>query len=297
VKRLGSLVGAVLVAACLHADLADTLKQADDLHDAERHQEVTQLLETALMTESNARNKAEILWRLARACLNLGDAAERSGAKDPQLLALFDRGRAYGQRAIEADPQNFQGYFWTSGNTGRWGQTKGVLQSLAKAGEMRVLLTKAADLNPRDKGTFYVLGQLYREVPGVPLSFGNAEFAVNLGRRGLDLMEAEVSSGVEEAPDFDYYTELAKSLWKRNWNADRRAKAAADNRARHQAAKDELGRGGYYESTITLASMSDRQEARALVQKAISGLEALATRKQSEGDDLKEAREVLAGFR
>lgn len=284
-------------ASMAFADFAQTIQLAERLNDEEKHQEALQTLEAALETETLGRNKSEIYWRLARASMYLGDDAERSGTKGSQLLPFYEKGEKYGQMAIDADPANFNGYFWKSGNSGRWGQIKGVLNALAKAKDMQKLLTKAVELEPNDKGPFYVLGQLYNEVPGFPIGFGNIEHAVSLGRKGAYLMEQEVKDGKEETPDFDYYTELAKHLYARNWSAEKRAKVAADNKPKLAAAKDQLTRGFYYESTVTLASMSDREEARALVQKAIAGLESLSRRKLSEEDDLKEARGTLAGFK
>jgi hypothetical protein len=279
----------------LYGDTA-TLERADEMDKAERHQEALRLLETALAGEAGAA-RAEVLWRLSRVSMKLGDDAERSGARGAEILPIFERGEQYGQLAMDADPRDFHGYFWKSGNAGRWGQTKGVLQALSKAGEMRKLLTTAAGLAPGDKGSYYVLGQLYREVPGPPLSFGNTDTSVNLGRKALDMMEVEIRSGKEDKPDFDYYTELGKSLHKRNWSTQRRARAVAENRPRYQGARDELTRAQYYESTLTIPAISDREEARTLVSRALAGLEAIQGRSLAEGDDLKEAREVLAGFR
>ena len=53
----------------------------------------------------------------------------------------------------------------------------------------------------------------------------------------------------------------------------------------------------YYESAIDLPALSDREEARRWVEKAVRGLEAIGSRKASQEDDLKEARETLRSFR
>jgi hypothetical protein len=296
-KRLLTLAMVLAAAASAYADLAATLALADGLVDEEKHQEALQALEAALKSETSGPARCEVLWRLARASLYLGDAAEREGAKAAQLLAFYERGERYGQLAIDADPSSFRGYFWKSGNAGRWGQVKGVLNALAKAKEMQKLLARAAELAPSDKGAFYVLGQLYDEVPGFPIGFGDIGHSVNLGRRGLDLMEREIREGAEDRPDFDYFTELAKHLYHRNWSAEKRAKAAADGKAKLAAATDELTRGMYYESTVALPEISDRDEAKSLLRKAIAGLEALQPRKLSEDDDLREARATLASFK
>jgi len=53
----------------------------------------------------------------------------------------------------------------------------------------------------------------------------------------------------------------------------------------------------YYEGAVDTPRMTDRDEARMLAKKAIDALERKAGRKQSEDDDLEEAREALASFK
>ena len=53
---------------------------------------------------------------------------------------------------------------------------------------------KALAANPDRSDAYYVLGQLYRELPGV-ISFGNVDAAVSFGRKAVDLREAQVKSG------------------------------------------------------------------------------------------------------
>ncbi len=286
-----------VVAGVATADFAQVMERADELNDTEHHDEAREFLEAQLRQETNPARKSEIAWRLARACMYQGDAADRAGAGKKELLAFFEAGENYGQMAIDLDSGNFNGYFWKSGNSGRWGQTKGVLKALSRAGHMRELLSEAVRLNPEDEGSYYVLGQLYHEVPGRPIGFGNIERAVNLGRKAVDLMEREVEQGIEDEYDYDYYTELAKHLYKRRWSIERRDKKVAEYAPKYRADKDPAVRNFYYEGVADLPRMTDRDEARMLARKAIDALEAMANRKQSENDDLEEAKEALASFK
>jgi tetratricopeptide (TPR) repeat protein len=296
-KRL--TVAAVLFAFCLpllRADFAQVLERAEALNDAEEYQQCRSFLEASLGEASGGRQKAEIHWRLARDLLNLGDEAEDRGVKGSELLAFFEQGEAQAQLAIEADPTNHLGYYWKSANIGRWGQVKGILNSLAKARPMRDLLQQALQVEPEHADSYYVLGQLYEQVPGGIISFGNKDYAVSLGRKAVDLHAMQVQAGLEKKLNYDYYTELAKHLWERNFTAARRLKDQEKKLASYRAASDPMEKNLYYEGTVSLGNISDRQEARELIQWTIQQLQRLPGRSGSEEDDLQEATETLAGW-
>jgi tetratricopeptide (TPR) repeat protein len=293
-KRLALLVVVLLCGTgFLWADFQETIAQADRLHEQDRHEEALQLLQSGLPQAQTPAQRAEVLWRTARACLNLGDQAEDRGAKKEELLSFFEKGEEAARQAVEADPGNHLGYYWQSGNTGRWGQVKGILNSLAKARPMRNLLTKAVQLNPEHADSYYVLGQLYEQVPGAPISFGNKEWAVSLGRKAVDLHERQLAAGREKETLYDFYTELAKHLHARDWDAARRAREQPRSRSRLAAGQGVLEKSCYYEAAVGLKNVSDREEALEIVRQVVQRMEALSSRKPSQEQDLKEARQLL----
>jgi tetratricopeptide (TPR) repeat protein len=289
------LLAPLLAAPALWADFRQEMAQADLLHKHGAHEEARALLEAELARGADGREQAEIYWRLARAWLNLGDQAEDKGAKGEALLAFFAKGEELAQKGIEADPGNHLVYYWKSATVGRWGQVKGILNALAKAKPMRDLLHKALTLKPDHADSYYVLGQLFEQVPG-GISFGDKDWAVSLGRKAVDLRELQVRAGGEEELVYDYYTELAKHLWERNWSAAKRQKEQPRKAAEYAARTDPMEKNCYYEGSLTLKDLSDREEARELVAWAVGRLQALPRRTQSEQDDLQEALEVQAGW-
>jgi tetratricopeptide (TPR) repeat protein len=296
-KLFALLALALLLAApALLADFQQEMAQADLLHKHDAHEEARTMLEAVLARETGGREQAEIYWRLARAWLNLGDQAEDKGAKGDVLLSFFAKGEELAQKGIEADANNPLPYFWKSATAGRWGQVKGILNSLFKAKPMRDLLQKALVLKPDHADSYYVLGQLFEQVPG-GISFGDKDWAVSLGRKAVDLRAAQVRAGEEDEIYYDYYTELAKHLWKRNWSAAERQKEQARKAAQYAAKTDPLEKNCYYEGSLSLKDQSDREEARELLGWAIGELQALPRRTQGEEDDLKEALEVQAGWK
>ncbi|MFW6213311.1 MAG: hypothetical protein ACOC8L_10455, partial [Spirochaetota bacterium] len=214
------------------------------------------------------------------------------GASEGELTATYEAGEQYGIEAVEADPNNHLGYYWQSANIGRWGQTKGVLNSLFKAGPMRDLLRTAVEVEPEHAGSYYVLGQLYSEVPGL-ISFGNVEYAVGLARKSIDLHEAELRSGEADEREHDYYIQLANHLIKRDWNERKRAREHENQEQEYRDASNSLERGWYYEGTVRIPSMSDEQEAREILEEMIASLRSVQDPSDSHRRQLERAQELM----
>ncbi|MCD6122871.1 MAG: hypothetical protein J7K04_13625 [Spirochaetales bacterium] len=296
-KKLSIVVLALLIfSTFVFADFKDTLKKADNIYDSEQYKADKDFLLNAVNKAPGNEEKAEVYWRLARVVLNLGDQAENHGIKGNELLNYFVEGEKYADKAIGADPDNFNGYYWKSANIGRWGQTKGILNSLFKAGPMRDLLKKTVTLNPDFPDAYYVLGQLYEQVPGFPISFGNTDFAVSLGRKAVDLYMKRYKAGLEKDINYDFYTELSKHLYKRNWNTGKRRREKGKKRKKYNSLNDPFEKSLYYEGVAEEKNESDRGEAVEMIKWVINELSSIQNRKISQNDDLKEAKETLKNW-
>ena len=271
ILALALALGGALAAA----DTAAVAAQADSLHDSGSNTEAIALLEAALAGAATAVERAELQWRLSRAWLNAGEQAEARGAGEAELLAIYEKGEASGQKAIEENPKSPLGYYWKAANTGRWGQAKGILNALARARPMRDLLRQAIALDPMHADSYYVMGQLYEQVPGPPVSFGDKDAAVSLGRYAVELRQRDVAAGREKSLNYDAYTELAKHLWDRNWSAAKRTREQGRKRGEYTQKSDPLDKALVYEALVKLSSESDREEARALAAWTIRELEGL----------------------
>jgi hypothetical protein len=295
-RRLLIVAVTILVPLCLSAMEADTIAKIDGLHDKGAYEEARTLALDAVASAGPAE-KAELYWRAARETLELGDEAEdRTQSKDA-ILKLFEQGEKYADMAIAADPQNNLGYYWKSSNIGRWGQVKGILNSLFKAKPMKELLVKDLSLDAAHPDAYYVLGQLYRELPGSPVSFGDSDAAVSLGRMALEARAQAIQSGKEKEPSYGYYLQLAKSLWKRNLTTAKRAAVQQKLQAAWKAAKTPLEKGSAFEATVQLKALSDREEAREIVNWMIAELSKIASRTAGQDSDLADAKETLAEWK
>jgi tetratricopeptide (TPR) repeat protein len=296
-KRLGMVLALALIVVPLGmADFQGILDRVDQLHKAEQYEQTKTLIESSMAEATSPAQKAELYWRAARAWLNLGDEAEDGGTEEEALLTFFELGETEAEKAIQADPNNHLGYYWKSANIGRWGQVKGILNSLFKAKPMRDLLQRAVAVQPEHADSYYVLGQLYEQVPGFPVSFGDKDYAVSLGRKSIDLHEQQVKAGIEEEINFDFYTEMAKHLWERNYSAARRSREQVKKKSKYDSISDPMEKNFYYEAVVSLKDMSDREEALEMIKWVIRELEGIAGRTDGQNDDLQEAGEVLESW-
>ncbi len=289
-KILGlTLMLALLATGSLSAGI-DTV-QADALYEMDAFPQVERLLEEQLKQAETNSQRAEILWRLARVQVSLGDALDEED-KDGRF-AIYEKGEMFALQSIEAHP-SFEGYLWKCSNIGRWGQTKGPLNALGKAkGMLEDLTTIVNTFGTLDSSeTWYVLSSLYDELPGGFISFGNKEWAVSYMRIAMDTIPNHLFYP-------GHYLKLAQELYARDWSASKRSKEMKGMEKDWKKASNNLEQYRYYEgkdggktkpfySSVTLDRMSDRQEALMVLSYAMAKAELLGTLKSSDATYMEE---------
>ena len=116
------------------------------------------LLEAALTRES----QVDTMIMLSYVSFLWGDV--RATTTD-EKLAAYARGRELGKRAVELAPRNHDAHLWYAINTGRWGQTKGVLRSLFLLPTVREEIEILLQLDPRSVRAHSLAGNVDMEVP------------------------------------------------------------------------------------------------------------------------------------
>ena len=275
---------------------ADFLKTSDKLSFEDKNQASIDLLMKNLPSATSPSEQAQIYWRLSRDTLHATDDLKFQGASSKTLLDDYLKGESYADKAIELDPNNAKGYYWKASNIGRWGQTRGILASLFKADPMRKLLEQSARLDPNQGDAWFVLGQLYEQVPGFPISFGNVDYAVSLGRKAVDARKAELAKGIVPDVPYDYYIQLARHLAKRNWSAGKRASEHRSEAQSYANTSDIVQKNNYYEGAVQIPDMSDKQEAIQIDQMVVSKMEMIPNRSESQKRDLTHAQDDLAAW-
>lgn len=134
------------------------------------------LLEDALKRDS----RVETMVMLAYVSFLWGDV--RATTTD-EKLAAYARGRELGERAIELAPKNHDAHLWYAINTGRWGQTKGIMRSLFLLPTVRRELDIMFELDPKSVRAHSLAGNVLLEVPG--LFGGDKEKAEEHFKKGL----------------------------------------------------------------------------------------------------------------
>jgi len=134
------------------------------------------LLEDALKRES----QVETMIMLSYVSFLWGDIRATT---PEEKLAAYARGRELGKRAVELAPRNHDAHLWYAINTGRWGQTKGVLRSLFLLPTLREEIEILLQLDPRSVRAHSLAGNVYTEVPG--LFGGDKEKAEEHFKKGL----------------------------------------------------------------------------------------------------------------
>lgn len=252
------------------------LKQADDLYWADRYEEAKSFIIAELNKTNDAQEKAELLWRLSRVTLAIGDEFMEEGASDEVLFATYEEAEKYANEAIDYKPLASAHVFRAS-SIGRWGETKGPLNALSKAKPMREDFTYVIDTLGvlDDTISWYVLGQLYFQLPGWPLSFGNLDTAISYARKAIDTIPQHVLFP-------GHFKALANMLWKRDLSASKRnSKINSMQKDWNKSNKGALDTHSYYEganganavpfySSVALNKMSDRQEAQMLLAYAVA---------------------------
>ena len=100
-------------------------------------------------------------------------------------MEAYDRGRRAAARAVELAPRNAHAHLWVGINAGRWGQTKGVMRSLALLPTVRTAMQTALELDPGLIPAYSLAGTVYQEVPG--LLGGDLDRSEQMFRAGLRL--------------------------------------------------------------------------------------------------------------
>jgi hypothetical protein len=115
--------------------------------------------------------RAEFLWADVRA------------TSPDDKLAAYDRGRQAGKRAVDLSPKNALAHLWYAINTARWGQTRGVLNSLSLLPQVKEEIRIVLDLDPTLPGAYSLAGNVFYEVPR--LLGGDLKKAEEMFRKGL----------------------------------------------------------------------------------------------------------------
>jgi tetratricopeptide (TPR) repeat protein len=136
------------------------------------------LLESALARD----RQADTMVMLSYVYFLVGDVRAQS---DDDKLAAYDKGREIGKRAVELAPKNPEAHVWYGINTGRWGQTKGIMRSLFLLPTVREEVDATLALDPKNLRALALQGNVLFEVPRI--AGGDRDKAEAVFRKTLEI--------------------------------------------------------------------------------------------------------------
>ncbi len=182
-RKLVIVRSLILVAALPAAAIdVDALDQAIETKQVPNIEAVIAELTEHLEKEPD---DSDALWLISKAYLFLGERIT------DDVLATFEKGKEYADRAVEIAPNSPHAHFWQASLIGRIGQTRGILQSLFMVRPMKDALDRVLELDENYADAYDVLSQLYEEAPGFPLSIGNKKLAWDMADSAVELYQEQ----------------------------------------------------------------------------------------------------------
>lgn len=222
-----------------------------------------QTLLEMLPQAENAKERASVLWRLARVNYMIGEEQTDKMARRER----FNQGMAYAEQGISANPRDPQCYMWHCANAGRECQTRPLMEQAKAVPAMTKDLTTILNrLDPRMSEAWQALSEIYYHHP-----LKSNDTAINYARTAAAYIPKDELRVIT-------YQYLANLLYERNWSADKRASQVSDHRSKlakmggaantdRYALSDGM-QMSYPWTSKALGAMSDREEARALAEYA-----------------------------
>jgi tetratricopeptide (TPR) repeat protein len=141
-------------------------------------------------------NNYEILWRLSRTYVDIGEhlPGKTSAEKDKQL-EFYEKSLDFAKKAIAVNPKGAMGFTREAIACGRIALFKGVFESPGLVKQTKADCEKAIALDPMDAAAYYVLGRTHAKVSEKPgfvrwplgLSWANIDDAIKYYEKSIEL--------------------------------------------------------------------------------------------------------------
>lgn len=166
----------------------------------------------AIAAYENAIQKDETLmeayWKAARAAHWIADNSKTNKNK----ITWFEKGIEYAKAAIALEPRSVEAHFWLGANYGSYGETKGVLKSLALVKPIRKEMETVVRLDDKYQGGagYRVLGVIDYKVP--PFAGGSRKRALENLNKAIGIDPGNAYNLYYMAEYFDVVGERYKAL-------------------------------------------------------------------------------------
>jgi len=214
----------VVLALAAHSLTGDSLAVADSLF---RQVEYTGALTGYESLLERSGEDTDILWRMARLYVSMGDVMPRQ-EREP----VYRKAEEYARRAIAADSLRSEGHTWLAAALGNLAMVVSTEEKVQLAREIEQELTTAVELNPEDDVAYSILGSFYRalgNVSWIERALANI-FLGGIPSGGYEESEEAIRRAIEIAPTvLRHQFELA--LLYIDWGKEEEARAALEKAA------------------------------------------------------------------
>lgn len=154
-------------------------------------------------------NNVEILWRIGRAYVDIGEHLPTRTDEEKHLqLQTYERSAEFAERAVRANGQSSMAYTRRAIANGRVALFRGVWESLDLVKKVKADLEKALELNPANDVAHYVLGRTHAKVSERPRLF---RWPLGLSWANLDDAIRHYELAIKIKPGFImYHLDLAR---------------------------------------------------------------------------------------
>lgn len=114
----------------------------------------------SILTQSP--KNADILWRLSRVYVCMGDVAQ-----DNQREIYYRKAVDYARQGIQADYSKSEGHSWLAASLGSIAMFEGSRRKVELCREIKSELDIAVTLNPNDDVAYTIMGSFYRALGGI----------------------------------------------------------------------------------------------------------------------------------
>lgn len=160
-------------------------------------------LDSYLQADALAPRNAEILWRISRAYVDIGEHLPTATDEEKEKqLETYQKSLTYADSAVAADPKNSMAYCRRAIATGRVALFKGVFSVGGLVNSTRSDCEKSIQLDPNNAAAYYVLARAHAALVEKPKLF---RWPLGLGWGNIDDAIKNYEKATALRPDFIMY--------------------------------------------------------------------------------------------
>jgi tetratricopeptide (TPR) repeat protein len=150
-----------------------------------------------------APNEYEILWRLSRTYIDIGEhLPAKTDAEKQKQLEYYEKALSFAQKAIVANPKGAMGYTREAIANGRIALFKGIWDALDLVKKTKSDCETAISLDAKEPAAYYVLGRTNMKVCEKPKF---VRWPLGLGWANMDDAMKNFEKAIELRPNFIMY--------------------------------------------------------------------------------------------